>query len=131
MMAFLRKLTSSLLIPIGWTLLTIILLCLPGSAFPSEGLFNLNIPHLDKVAHVILFGGIIFLWCLYYLQKNPHNTHRRFAIVLIALCTIALGICMEYIQFNFIPNRAFDTGDILANTLSTIACGMFFYFKRG
>lgn len=130
MMALLRKLTSSVFIPLAWTLLTIVLLCLPGSAFPSKGLFNLDIPHLDKVVHVILFGGVILFWCLYHLQKNPSNNKWRFTVLVIALCTIALGICMEYIQFNYVPNRAFDTGDIVANTVSTIMVGMFFYFKK-
>lgn len=130
MKAFTRKLTSSILAPIGWTLLTIILLCLPGSAFPSKGLFNLDIPHLDKIIHVILFGGIILFWCLYLLQKKEWSTGWRQIVVVVALLTIGLGVCLEYIQFNFIPNRSFDKGDILANSLSTIVFGIFFYFKR-
>jgi hypothetical protein len=130
MLAFFRKLTSSVFIPLGWTLLTIILLCLPGSAFPSKGLFDLDIPHLDKVVHVILFGGVTLFWCLYFLRKSPSDKSWRFIVFTIALSAIALGICMEYVQFNYIPNRAFDTGDIIANSLSAIIFGIFFYRKR-
>jgi hypothetical protein len=130
MIAFFRKLTSSVFIPVTWTLLTIILLCLPGSAFPSKGLFDLDIPHLDKVIHVILFGGVTLFWCLYFLHKNSSHKGWRFIVLTVALSAIALGICMEYVQFNYIPNRAFDAGDIVANSLSAITFGMFFYFKR-
>lgn len=130
MKVFLKKLTSSILVPLGWTLFTIILLCLPGSAFPSKGLFNLDIPHLDKVIHVILFGGVILFWCLYFIHKKDWSKTRRIKILAIAFCTIALGVCLEYVQFSYIPNRSFDRGDILANSLSTIAFGIFFYFRR-
>ena len=130
MKVFFRKLTSSILVPLGWTILTIVLLCLPGSAFPSKGLFDLNIPHLDKIIHVILFGGVILFWCLYFLHKKDWDKNRRSKVTAIAFCTIALGICLEYVQFNYIPNRSFDRGDILANSLSTIAFAIFFYFRR-
>ena len=130
MKKFFLKLTSSISVPLGWTILTIVLLCLPGSAFPSKGLFNLNIPHLDKVVHVILFGGVILFWCQYFFQKKDWNRNRRFTVVILALSTIALGIILEYIQLNYIPNRSFDRGDILANSLGTMAFGLFFYFRR-
>src|SRR5687767_14481762 len=102
MSATLRKLTSSIFIPIAWTLLTVILLCLPGSAFPSKGLFNLDIPHLDKVVHVILFGGVTLFWCLYFLARDPSTKTWRQIVLTVALSAIALGICMEYVQFNYI-----------------------------
>lgn len=130
MVSVFRKLTSSILIPLGWTLLTIVLLCLPGSAFPSKGLFNLDIPHLDKVVHVILFGGVTVFWCLYFLRKHPSGNTWKYTVLTIAACAIALGICMEYVQFNFIPNRSFDPGDIMANSLSAIAFGLVFFFRR-
>lgn len=128
MPAFFKKLISTIILPISWTLITIILLSLPGSALPGGGFFD--IPHLDKVIHVILFGGMIVFWCLYYLPKNAKHNKWHFTVIVIGLCTIALGICMEYIQYNYIPNRSFDKGDILANTISAIVFGIFFYFKK-
>ena len=124
-MDLVRKLTSSLAIPLGWTLFTIVLLCLPGSAFPGGGIFD--IPHFDKVIHVILFGGITIFWSLYFLQKSGIK-NWRLTVIVIALSTIALGICMEFIQFYFVVNRAFDVGDIIANTLSTLVFAVFFSF---
>lgn len=129
-MAVFRKLTSYLVIPLGWTIITIILLCLPGSAFPSQGVFGLDIPHLDKVIHVILFGTMVVLWCMYFLQKVNISSRARKIIVFISFATIVLGICMEFIQLNFVPNRAFDIGDIWANSLSAIGVGSFFLWKQ-
>lgn len=128
MVAFIKRLTSHIAIPIAWTLMTIILLCLPGSAFPGGGLFEL--PNLDKVVHIILFGGIVVFWSVYYLGKNVVNTNWRFTVIIIALLTIALGICMEFIQFNYIPHRSFDIGDIIANTITAIIFAAFFYFRK-
>ena len=128
MLAFLKKLTSTIFIPLSWTVFTIILLCLPGSSFPGGSFFD--IPHLDKVVHVILFGGIIVFWSIYYIQRNPSVARWHFIVIAIALGTIALGISMEYIQFNYVPNRAFDIGDIIANTISAIVFGTFFYLKN-
>lgn len=126
-MDIVRKLTSSLSIPLGWTVLTIVLLCLPGSAFPGGGFFN--IPHLDKVIHVILFGGVTIFWCLYFMQKGG-TRNWKMIVFAIALSTIALGICMEFVQLNFVANRAFDMGDIAANTLSALVFAAFFFFRK-
>lgn len=128
MLAFVKRLTASIIVPVGWTAFTIILLCLPGSAFPG-GSF-LNIPHLDKVVHVILFGGVTIFWCLYFSQKANVKVGWRSVVLVVAVSTILLGICMEVIQFNFIPNRAFDVGDIAANTISAVVFAVFFYFRR-
>jgi VanZ family protein len=38
-----------------------------------------------------------------------------FSVYLVAVIN---GIAIEYIQLNFIPNRAFDQGDIIADIIS-------------
>jgi hypothetical protein len=126
MMAFVKKITSTLITPLLWTILTIVLLCLPGSSLPGEGVF-VEIPHIDKVVHVILFGGIVVLWSLYF--NGPKTSNLQLAIILTVLFTIILGICMEYIQLKYVPSRAFDMGDIMANTISSIIFGSFFLLK--
>lgn len=125
MIAIVRKITRYLITPLLWTIITIILLCLPGSSFPGDGLF-FTIPHLDKVVHVILFGGIVLLWGFYFLFKSLRSSSLQLVIVIVVLSAITLGICMEFIQLRFIPNRAFDKGDIWANTISSILFGTLF-----
>ncbi|HUR11536.1 MAG TPA: VanZ family protein [Flavitalea sp.] len=120
-MRLIRKLTRTKFLPVCWTLLTIVLLCLPGSALPGGGLFN--IPQLDKVAHLILFGGIALLW-IYQFRHQGKATFPKMLMTVVAL-TILLGIIMEFVQLNYIPNRSFDVGDIIADAAGAIIIGIF------
>ena len=129
MMAVVRKITGSLVTPISWTIITIILLCLPGSSFPGKGVF-IKIPHIDKIVHVILFGGMVVLWGVYFFLRKPRTSNFQPIIVVVILFAIILGICMEYIQLKYVPKRAFDRGDIIANTVSSILFGTLFFFRR-
>ena len=129
MMAVIRKITGSLITPVSWTIITIILLCLPGSSFPGEGVF-IKIPHIDKIVHVILFGGMVLLWGVYFFIRKPLTASLQPIIVAVILFSIILGICMEYIQLKYVPKRAFDKGDIIANTVSSILFGTLFLFRK-
>ncbi len=109
--------------PLTWTIIIQVLLCLPGSAFPTGDLFD--IPHLDKVVHVFLFGGFVGFWCFYLSKKNisPNGLKTWFFIVF--LVAMANGIILEFIQRDYIPNRSFDDGDIIADIISAgIAYGI-------
>jgi hypothetical protein len=117
MKAFFTKLYSSKLFPLSWTLLTITLLCLPGSAIPGAGIFTIK--DLDKIVHFILFGGIVLLWGLYVRKTYPYA--ERFKMIsLAALFSIVLGIALEYVQLYFIPGRSFDLYDISADTAGAV-----------
>jgi len=100
-----------------------ILLCLPGNNFPSTGLFAL--PQFDKFVHVILFGGLVGLWCFFLRSKIADQDKCKRLFFLVFLLTAANGIGIEYIQYYFIPFRSFDNGDIIADLLaSSIAYGI-------
>jgi uncharacterized BrkB/YihY/UPF0761 family membrane protein len=118
-----KRLFAKLWLPVCWTILIQILLTLPGSSFPSIGLFG--IPHFDKLAHIVLFGCFVGLWCYYFfLKKNTAEKLKKifFAIFLVAVCN---GIIMEFVQFYLIANRSFDEGDIVANLMAvSIAYGI-------
>ena len=87
---------------------------------PDEN--HLNIPQLDKYAHIILFGSFVFLWSFYYASKQEknHNSNKQFIRILIIACLY--GIAMEYVQKYFIPNRDFDIYDIMADIIGA-GCG--------
>jgi VanZ family protein len=127
MLGVVRKISGYLITPVVWTLLTVTLLCLPGSSFPGERIF-FEIPHIDKVVHVILFGGLVILWTQYFYLRKRQSSDFLLTIFIIVLAAIFLGVCMEYIQLRYIPKRAFDKGDIIANTVSSIVVGGIFYF---
>lgn len=93
-------------IAILWTLLIFILCFLPGRDIP-----DMNIPFIDKWAHLILFGIFSFLW----LCSSPSSKPAHFTIIF--LITVFTGWLVEYIQGHYVPNRTQDMMDILADSL--------------
>lgn len=121
MFGLVRKISSRLIVPAGWTLLTILLLSLPGSAIPDVNLYE--VPHVDKIVHFVLFGGIPMLWSFYMLPKvSSMGKSSKATNIILGFClfSIVLGIVMEYIQFYFVANRDFDIIDIIADSLGAI-----------
>jgi VanZ family protein len=118
-----NNLLSKAFVAIAWTVLIQVLLCLPGSSIPSGGMFN--IPQLDKIAHIILFGAFTGFWCYYYYLKGKSPARLKTIFFIVYLLAAADGIIMEFVQLNYIPNRSFDTGDIVADIMaSSIAYGI-------
>lgn len=116
-------------------ILSAVLLTLPGSAFPSENWMG-NI-HLDKFIHIGMFGGLTFLacWGFYCREKfrasnavtgaadavtdgvtrKTDNAKLWRSFLYVAVAAFVYGIIMEYVQRDYIANRSFDSGDILAD----------------
>ena len=114
-------------------IITVVLLTLPGAAFPSEDWMS-DI-QFDKIIHIGLFSLLTFLICygLYRTQKSGRMSRplpadqksvlkRSFLIT--AIAALVYGIIMEYVQRDFIPNRSFDSGDILADGIGAAAGGI-------
>lgn len=127
MRPLLQKLCSKKLLPIVWTIITIVLLCLPGSSIPGGG-FVFNIPNLDKIVHVILFGGIVLFWGAHYAFRPERPQGWKKLVILLAILSTGLGIVLEYVQFYFIPQRSFDRGDIVADASGAIAAMLLVLF---
>jgi VanZ family protein len=113
-----------------WAAIIFILLAIPGSSIPSEGLFGL--PDLDKIIHVFIFGTLVVLWSRYAifrfsLQKRP------VIMVGIVLLSSLFGIGMEYFQKYFVPSRSFDRSDMVADALGSVLAWLlcrFYMFKK-
>jgi VanZ family protein len=118
MFSRLIQLSRKLIVPLGWTIFTQILVSIPGKFLEGPGLFS--IPHLDKVAHVILFGGMSIFWIIFFHFRK--DASKKYIPVLIVLMLAAYGVAIEYYQLNFIPNRSFDVGDIVADVCGAM-CG--------
>ena len=113
MLGFIKKYLSALYIPIIWTLLILIAMCIPGRYIPSETGFKL--PNFDKFVHMVLFGGFAFLWSL-YLTKFRHPAGRLlFGFFCFYLLANGFGVAMEYVQKYWIPGRDYDLSDIIAD----------------
>lgn len=114
--------------PVLWTALTIFLLCIPGSDIPGDGLFSIE--GLDKVAHVILFGGIVLFWGFWF-RNNPGAGQWRRLVAWSILLTTILGIGLEFLQRYAIPNRSFDVWDIWADFGGASATGLIHLYWTG
>lgn len=121
MRLLLQRLCAQKWVPVVWTLLTITGLCLPGSSLPGDGAV-FDIPDLDKLVHLVLFGGIVVLWGIYYALQPRQWTKRQWyrLVILLAILSTVLGIVLEYVQFYFIPQRSFDRGDIVADMAGAV-----------
>ncbi len=123
MLSFLKKYLGHFYIGIGWSVIIGILLFLPGSMLPQESGFK--IPQFDKVVHMSMFGGFVFLWSLWLCKRvvpEKRLLRQFFAVFVIA---VTYGICSEYIQKYFIPGRDFDEADIIFDMLgASLAYGV-------
>jgi VanZ family protein len=123
MLSFVRKISRHLYVPVGWTLITIILLCLPGSAIPSVGMYGLR--NIDKLVHFLLFGFIAMSWTINFSTRYPPQWKKW--LIIFCLFSISLGIALEFVQLYFVPNRDFDVWDIFADTLGAIVFSLIIY----
>lgn len=130
MASLFRKIISYKFFPICWTLFTIVLLCLPGSMVPGDSL--LNIEHLDKLVHVILFGANVLFWGWHYSKTRVGDSPVKiqYIYIFIAAFTILLGIILEFIQRDYIPNRSFDGYDIVADVVGSVLAAIYLLFIK-
>lgn len=95
-------------------LLTLILLCLPGSSFPKQNWFSFV--HLDKIIHISLFTTLCLLFNIPLKFSPLTNSKRKQWFWMICLSSIAFGIIMEFVQKFWISNRSFELMDIVADS---------------
>ena len=100
---------------IAWLIISIILLVLPGSSFPTENW--LDKIWFDKWVHIGLFGGLVFLMCWGLLKYISNEKKLKQLWIMFSIDCLIYGIAMEYVQDNYIPNRSFDYGDIVADAV--------------
>lgn len=103
---------------IGWLLMVTFLLVLPGSAFPKETW--LSKIQFDKIVHIGVFAILVTLFCRAFYQKAL-TTKNSSIFILIAVVAIIYGLLMEFVQKNYVPNRSFDKGDLIADAIGAIA----------
>jgi len=125
----LSKTTLTFLAAVTWFIISVILLTLPGTAFPQEDW--LDKIWFDKWVHIGMFGLLVILWCLaiHSLRKGNSNKYLVRVFWITAIIFVGYGIIMEFIQKNFIPYRSFDLGDILADAVGCFS-GLIFSIKR-
>jgi VanZ family protein len=103
---------------IGWFLLSLFLLCLPGGKIPRFPW--LSVIYADKWIHIFLFL-ILYLLFARPLQKSTLGESRiKWWLNYLLIACIAYGILMEFVQKYWIPYRSFEIGDILADSMGAL-----------
>jgi len=110
---------------IFWFLLSFYLLTLPGTRFPKINWFNKI--QGDKLVRIGMFAVLVtlFLWPSKTKWLQPSFFKVALLIALTALC---YGIAMEFVQENFIPNRSFDTWDMVADGVGSFIPVFYIWF---
>lgn len=93
---------------------------------PSQeiGTVEMFIPHLDKVVHMVLFGGVVvtFGWAF---RHQPFEKNATLIFVMTILSSV-YGISMEFVQkYALKIPRDYDEWDMLADTIGAFV-GFFF-----
>jgi VanZ family protein len=125
----LKPSTRFFLLPLSWFILTTVLLILPGDKLPGPGFLNIYIPWLDKIVHIGLFSIMAALICLWLSKKGMPAGKKNQYFLLCGMVCVVYGILMELIQKFYVPNRSFDSADILADTVGSLV-GVLFSARR-
>ena len=89
---------------------------MPGKHLPEA---DLQIPHLDKYLHFVMFAMLSYFFLLY--RKCKVESIRNTEILAIILLFSSFGFLIELVQEFFVKERYFDIWDVVANTLGTIS----------
>ena len=88
----------------------------------------MNLFEPDKLAHLFVYGVLVYLALQAY--KSVKDLTLRIIIVLIS-SSVLYGLLLEIVQKNFFPNRYFEWGDVIANTVGSILGWIIFsYFNK-
>ena len=100
---------------LAWTIIVGILCCLPGSLLPSETHFK--IPQFDKLVHLTMFGGFVFLWNRYEARRAAEMKKLLRLFFLWYVLGNIYGVATELAQKYWIPGRDYDEADIIADMI--------------
>ena len=116
------KKSSRFLPAVSWFLFISVLFFLPGSALPSDDWMSAI--SFDKWIHIGLFGILIYLW------SRAINAKGKKAFLLI-FSAIVYGYLVEVCQDQWVVNRSFDWGDLVADFIGSVAgIGLWTYTKK-
>ncbi|MCU0322217.1 MAG: VanZ family protein [Chitinophagaceae bacterium] len=101
-----------------WLSISFWLFTLPGSAIPQFDLFHQL--QGDKLVHAFLFVvlNLLFYYPIHQIVESFSNKKKYYFIFCLVFCLY--GVAIEFIQRDYIPNRSFDLGDIIADCVGCI-----------
>lgn len=107
-----------------WSVIVFILLAMPSINLPTEQ--KIELTHIDKLIHFILFFTLVILWG-YYLRTKKSTLKFLFPLFAVTLISTFYGILMEYVQLW--TGRDFDVWDMVADGAGAMAGWLLFAVK--
>lgn len=80
----------------------------------------LNIPHLDKIVHFLMYFGLMSV----IIFEHRKSIKGGIRLILIALIPFIYGILMEILQLTITDSRSGNFYDILANSTGIIVSSL-------
>lgn len=114
----------SFLPALGWAIVVLIAISLPGSHIPVSGL--LKLPYFDKLVHLVLFLVLAVLLAYGFYRQETHTTFHRYHMWLTLFFGIIYGMLTELLQYWLISERHGTVGDFAANAVGTVFGVMLF-----
>ena len=72
-----------------------------------------------------MFSILVVCWCWAMLRWNNSARVLILRFTVIAVCGLAYGIAMEYVQRDLVVNRSFDRTDIIADAVGCLLGWLF------
>lgn len=98
------------------------------SAQPGDSLSLPQLPGLDKLAHMALYG-ILALTILFAFTKSRKKLDAKRVVLVTVGCCLAYAITDEFHQA-FVPGRSPSLLDLLADFLGAVMVCIFYLFRR-
>ena len=111
-------------IALSWTLV-VAFFCL----IPSNGIPSINIPNLDKLAHVFFHFVFTLLWFLFF-KKQVKKRNETKLLIFSCFFSVLFGLTIEIIQAKFTTTRSGDLLDVLANISGAILAFILVLFAK-
>ena len=67
-----------------------------------------------------MFAIMVFFICWGIYKKGINAKKLLGYFIISAITCLAYGIVMEFLQKNYIPNRSFDIGDVIADGVGSL-----------
>ncbi len=100
--------------------------------FSEDGLPDIEIPHIDKLAHAIFYAGMVVSGSLFIRERTNGHMEIRSALSIIFLVAFGYGILIEVLQDVLPAQRTADLWDVFANTTGAVlgVWGVWWSFSR-
>lgn len=87
-----------------------------------------EIPYMDKVVHICMYGGLCGVLWIEYLRSHKNRFSKRRAILITILFPILFSGSIELGQEYLTNNRSGEWLDLMANSIGVLLAALFGYF---